>query len=170
MRQLFCLIIPLLVLVSGCQRESALPADPLGPETWLPLKVGDVTIEAQIVLTDAEQRKGLMYRDSLGDNRGMLFPYESPRQLSFWMANTRIPLDIGFFDETGLLCEVHRMVPFDTNRTVSKGRDLQYALEMNAGWFAGNGLFPGVRMDMQLLAEALRQRGANPERFGIETE
>ncbi|NDV62568.1 DUF192 domain-containing protein [Puniceicoccales bacterium CK1056] len=167
MRKLFCLILPMFFLFAGCQKEADTSVDPLGPEAWIALKVGDVTLEAQIVLTQAEQRKGLMYRDSLGENRGMLFPYDSPRQLAFWMANTRIPLDIGFFDETGLLCEVHRMVPFDTTRTVSRGKDLQYALEMNSGWFARNGLFPGVRMDMELLAEALRSRGKEPAEPGI---
>lgn len=132
------------------------------------MKLGDVAFEAQIVLTREEQRKGLMYRDSLPENSGMLFPYTSPRQLSFWMANTRIPLSIGFFDRTGLLLEIHHMVPFDTNRTTSYGDDMQYALEMNDGWFAANGLYPGQRLDLQLLAEALRQRGADPREFGLE--
>jgi uncharacterized membrane protein (UPF0127 family) len=170
MRTLVCLILPFLILLTGCGKEAQTATDPLGPEAWLPLKVGDVEIEAQIVLTQAEQRKGLMYRESLGENRGMLFPYDTPRQLAFWMANTRIPLDIGFFDDTGLLCEVHRMVPFDTTRTVSRGKDLQYALEMNSGWFAQNGLFPGVRMDLQLLAESLRARGKNPVELGIRAD
>jgi uncharacterized membrane protein (UPF0127 family) len=113
--------------ISGCNPDSALSANKLGPEAWLPLKLGEVTLEAQIVLTREEQRKGLMYRDSLPENSGMLFPYTSPRRLSFWMANTRIPLDIGFFDGTGLLLEIHHMVPFDTNRTTSHGDDIQYA-------------------------------------------
>lgn len=160
----------LLVLLCGCGPEAGPNPDPLGVEAWLPLQIGEVALEAQIVLTEAEQRKGLMHRDTLGENRGMLFPYPSPRRLSFWMANTRIPLDIGFFDATGLLCEVHRLVPFDTTPTPSKGSDLQFALEMNSGWFAHNGLFPGVRLDMELLKKALRLRGGDPKAFGLGDE
>jgi uncharacterized membrane protein (UPF0127 family) len=171
MRKLLCLLGPiLLTLLTACQKESDVQPDPLGPDAWLPLKVGNVSLESQIVLTQSEQRKGLMHRDTLGENQGMLFPYQSPRRLSFWMANTRIPLDIGFFDSTGLLCEVHRMVPFDTTPTQSKGTDLQFALEMNSGWFARNGLYPGVRMDMALLVDALRKRGQDPVDLRIKTE
>jgi hypothetical protein len=161
-----CFIIA--VLVSGCNRDSGSSADKLGPDAWIPLKLGDVAFEAQIVLTPEEQRKGLMYRDHLPENSGMLFPYPDPRRLSFWMANTRIPLSIGFFDGTGLLLEIHHMVPFDTNRTTSHGDDIQYALEMNDGWFSKNGLYPGQRLDMKLLADALRKRGADPKAFGID--
>jgi len=163
-------LLQLVILIAGCGRESVPPAAPLGPEAWLPLAIGAVAFEAQIALTASEQQRGLMHRDSLPENGGMLFPYPQPQQMSFWMANTRIPLDIGFFDASGLLLEVHRMVPYDTNPTRSRGRDLQFALEMNAGWFARNGLYPGQRMDTALLAEALRRRGADPRRYGLAAE
>lgn len=155
------------LLLCGCDPGPNTAFSPVGPDEWLPLRIGDVDLTAQIVLTESEQRKGLMYRDSLPENSGMLFPYASPRRLSFWMANTRIPLDIGYFDGTGLLLEVHRMVPFDTTPTPSRGTDMQFALEMNAGWFAGNGLYPGERMDMGLLVDALRRRGADPRVYGL---
>jgi uncharacterized membrane protein (UPF0127 family) len=154
-------------LLTACQPESTGADRPLGADAWLPLKIGEVELRAQIAISDAEQRKGLMYRDALPQDSGMLFPYTRPRQLSFWMANTRIPLDIGFFDATGLLVEVHRLVPFDTTPVQSRGRDLQFALEMDSGWFARNGLYPGQRLDMQVLAESLRRRGADPRAYGI---
>jgi len=151
----------------GCTPGPQEAAASLSVEEWLPLKIGAVEISAQIVLSREEQRKGLMYREALAPNSGMLFPYPGPRQLSFWMKNTKIPLDIGFFDESGLLMEVHRMVPFDTNRTTSNSREVQFALEMNTGWFSRNSLFPGQRLDMELLGKALLRRGADPGKFGI---
>jgi uncharacterized membrane protein (UPF0127 family) len=163
-----CLFLFLAITISGCKPDSGSSAEKLGPEAWLPMKLGEVPFEAQVVLTPEEQRKGLMHRDHLPENSGMLFPYPTPRRLSFWMANTRIPLSIGFFDGSGLLLEIHHMVPFDTNRTVSHGDDMHFALEMNDGWFARNGLYPGQRLDMPLLAEALRRRGADPDEFGID--
>lgn len=157
----------MMLFLAGCGRSGPDPGHALGPDAWLPMKIGDVTFEAQIAIKEAEQRKGLMRRDSLPENAGMLFPYPSPRRLSFWMANTRIPLDIGYFDSGGMLREVHRMVPFDTTPTASRGDDLQFALEMNRGWFAANGIYPGHRLDMKLLEEAILRRGADPGTYGI---
>lgn len=168
MQQRNVLLLLLLILcLSGCQDEDS-PRLPLGPESWLPLQVGKVPLEVQIVLTQEEQRKGLMYRESLPEEAGMIFTYQSPRRLSFWMANTRIPLSIGYFDAQGVLREIHHLVPFDTRPTASHSETIQYALEVNKGWFARHGLYPGEQLDLQLLAEGLRQRGADPRRFGLE--
>lgn len=164
----FAILLCSLVFLTGCSPAEKTPDIPLGADAWLPLRIGDVSLEAQIALTQSEQRQGLMHRDSLPENKGMLFPYQSPRRLSFWMSNTRIPLDIGFFDGTGTLLEIHRMVPYDTNSTASHADDLQFALEMNAGWFARNGLYPGEKMDLKLLSTAIRHRGADPRAFGLE--
>lgn len=160
-------LLPALLLPFTACRPAAGEPPPLGPEAWLPLAIGAVRFEAQIVLTPSEQQRGLMHRDSLPENGGMLFPYTQPRQMSFWMANTRIPLDIGFFDGKGMLLEVRRMVPFDTTHTRSRSADVQYALEMNAGWFSRNGIYPGEQLDLAALAGALQRRGAVPQRFGL---
>jgi len=157
---------PLLLTLSGCS-ETTPPPEPADATTWLPLAVGDVALEAQIALSQGEQQRGLMYRESLGENRGMLFPYPSPRRLSFWMANTSIPLDIGFFASDGRLLEVHRLHPFDTQPTPSRSDQVQFALEMNQGWFRRMGLRPGVTLDLDLLAAAMKRRGVNPADFGL---
>lgn len=148
--------------------DSSDASGPATVDTYLPLRINEVDLRAQIALSMAEQRKGLMHRESLPKDSGMLFPYRKARRLSFWMANTPLALDIGFFNSNGLLREVHRMAPFDTNRTTSTATDLRYALEMPAGWFSENDLYPGARLDLDLLAEALRRRGADPADFGLE--
>lgn len=163
-------LLVILLLFPGCNAGEEPSGPTAGPEVWLPLRIDAIPLSAQVVLTREEQRKGLMNRDSLPPDSGMLFPYLQPQRLSFWMANTRIPLDIGFFDREGLLREVHRLYPYDTTSTSSRRNDLQYALEMNAGWFSANGLYPGARLDPESLAEALRQRGADPRRFGLEMD
>lgn len=158
--------LPLLLTLSGCS-ETTPPPEPADATTWFPLAVGDVALEAQIALSQGEQQRGLMYRESLGENRGMLFPYPSPRRLSFWMANTSIPLDIGFFAQDGRLLEVHRLHPFDTQPTPSRSDQVQFALEMNQGWFRRMGLRPGATLDLDLLAAAIKRRGVNPADFGL---
>ena len=112
-------------------------------------------------------RKGLMYREVLAAENGMLFAYRRPQQGSFWMANTPLPLDIGFFNSEGVLLEVHRMVPYDTNKTRSRSNDVQYALEMNRGWYSSNSVFPGARLNLEDMAKALYGRGEDPRLFAL---
>jgi uncharacterized membrane protein (UPF0127 family) len=157
------------VALSGCNDEqtTSVEAQLAGVDAWLPLRINTVPIEVQIPISRTEMSRGLMYRESLPTDSGMLFPYTEPQQVAFWMANTPLPLDIGFFDSNGNLLEIHRMVPFDTTRTVSRSDQVRFALEMNRGWFASHQLFPGARLDMQLLARALAARGAEPADFGL---
>ncbi|MEX0324779.1 MAG: DUF192 domain-containing protein [Puniceicoccaceae bacterium] len=157
----------LLLILCACSPEEEQPTATVSIDAWLPLSVDDREIEVQVAITSAELRKGLMYRESLGTDQGMLFPYNQPQIMTFWMANTPIPLDIGFFDSEGVLIEIHRMYPFDTNRTVSRSEAAQFGLEMNRGWFASNGLFPGARLNLEQVSSALRQRGVNPRDYGL---
>ncbi len=148
---------------SGTDRQQeALPLS-----AWLPLSINDVSFEVQIPLTRAEQARGLMHREHLGTDRGMLFPYTNPQQMTFWMKDTLIPLDIGFFDANGVLREVYQMYPRDTRTIRSRRSDLHYALEMNQGWFRSNNIRAGAQLDMDQLAAALTARGANPSNFGL---
>jgi uncharacterized membrane protein (UPF0127 family) len=166
-KRLFKFLPLLLVFLVACSPED----EPMGMatvETWLPLSVEGATIETQVALTPVEMSKGLMHRESLGADQGMFFPYRRPQQMSFWMANTPIPLDIGFFDGEGVLMEIHRMYPYDTNRTRSRSFSAQFALEMNAGWYAKRGILPGARLDMEEVARVLRERGVDPRAYGID--
>lgn len=164
MPRLHLLFLPLLFLLAAC--EEPVPTIE-GVEKWLPLRIGSIDIKAQIALSPAEQQKGLMYRESLPQNSGMLFPYPRPRALSFWMANTPLPLDIAFFDANGILREIHRLMPYDRTPVRSHGDSLQFALEMPQGWFAAHGLFQGQQLDLDLLRDALSRRGADPASFGL---
>ncbi|MCD8481804.1 MAG: DUF192 domain-containing protein [Verrucomicrobia bacterium] len=160
------------ILFQGCGSGSKVEA-PVTPDadvhTWLPLELGGHNIEVQVAITHGEQRRGLMFRDSLGAHQGMLFVYRQPQAMSFWMANTRIHLDIGFFDVDGVLQEVHQMVAGDTTPTQSMGNNLSFALEMNRGWFAANNVSVGAQLDIGKLAQALRRRGVDPREFGLHT-
>ena len=107
------------------------------------LRVKGREIRAEIARAPEEMSRGLMYRRSLGKECGMLFPYETPRILSFWMKNTRIPLDIAFLDDGGRILQIGEMRPYDElSRTVSR-EPARYALEMNQGWFEENGVGVG---------------------------
>ncbi|MEZ5276171.1 MAG: DUF192 domain-containing protein [Opitutaceae bacterium] len=146
-----CLVLFLApLLVSACDPE------PVAKDAWFKLEIGAVAFEVQFAIDQATQARGLMYRESLGDNQGMLFISERPRRQSFWMRNTLIPLDIGFFTEDGTLREVYPMFPRDETKVVSRRDDIFYALEMNHGWFKANGVRTGDRLDTEAIQSARR--------------
>jgi uncharacterized membrane protein (UPF0127 family) len=83
------------------------------------------------------------------------------------MRNTPLPLDIGFFSRGGELKEIYTLLPFDENPIRSRSDALEFALEMNQGWFHDHGIKPGAALDLAALREALKARGLTPEDFGL---
>lgn len=162
---------------TACQPEKEASAQNAAPvaaaeatltaQDWIPLTIERITIRAQFAISPSEMARGLMHRKELAENDGMLFVYDKPRQMSFWMKNTPLPLDIGFFSADGVLREVYRMFPYDTTTVSSVSNEIQFALEMNQGWFAKNGLKPGARLSMEQLKEGLRQRGYDLKKYGL---
>jgi hypothetical protein len=134
---------------------------------WFAIKVGEETVQMQLAVFPAEMERGLMQRRDLGRDQGMLFIYGTPTQMSFWMRNTPLPLDIGFFSPEGELKEVYALRPYDEATIRSQGTRLQFALEMNQGWFHQNGIRPGATIDLAALRAALIARGATPGDFGL---
>lgn len=107
------------------------------------LRVGTTELAVEIADTPEERAQGLMYRDHLADDRGMLFVYPDAQERRFWMKNTRIPLSIAFLDPAGTILSIADMKPLDTNTTPS-GAPAMYALEVNKGWFAAHGVTVGT--------------------------
>jgi uncharacterized membrane protein (UPF0127 family) len=150
----------------GCTSHNSTQAR-MTVRDFIPLQIGGVSTRAQIAISDSEQAKGLMFRNGIGEGESMLFPYQKPQRMSFWMNNVPFPLSIGFFDTHGNLLEIRRMLPNDVRTVTSASDRVQYALEVPDGWFARAGVKVGAKMDMQQLADALRARGERPEDYGI---
>ncbi|NOR62552.1 MAG: DUF192 domain-containing protein [Rhodobacteraceae bacterium] len=104
-------------------------------ENTIELRQNGVQAEFSIELAikPEEQAQGLMFRESMPQFNGMLFINERPRQVSFWMKNTLISLDILFIDATGVVKTIkHSATPLDTT-AIPGGDDIQYVLEINGG-------------------------------------
>ena len=109
-----------------------------------------VALHVELAVKPEQKSMGLMERRRLADDAGMLFVYDStqPPDAGFWMYRTRIPLDIAFADSTGVIRSIRAMVPCPTE--VAQGCPsytpdvrYQYALEVNAGYFARHGIAVG---------------------------
>jgi uncharacterized membrane protein (UPF0127 family) len=94
-----------------------------------------------------EQSQGLKYVRQLPEMSGMLFKYQSPRHLSFWMQDTYLPLDIAFIDENGKIVKTERMIPMST-RSVTSGTPCVMALEVPAGTLSKVGGIVGKKVNI----------------------
>ena len=110
------------------------------------ITVGSNQVKVEVAANGTHRALGLMHRDSMPEEQGMLFIYPDSAPRSFWMKNTRIPLSIAFADRSGKIVRIADMAPFDTNRTQSL-YPAKYALEMNQGWFESHTVGPGDRLD-----------------------
>jgi uncharacterized protein len=101
---------------------------------------------AEIAATVPTRTTGLMNRFSLQPDHGMLFVFDAPQPLAFWMKNTYVPLSIAFIARDGRIINIEDMAPQTENTHPSRGLAL-YALEMKKGWFAERGIAAGARVD-----------------------
>jgi uncharacterized membrane protein (UPF0127 family) len=135
-----------LVWAAGCeQRHDPAASDAFGlPRAQL--QIGDASVDAEIANTPTSSERGLMYRSSMAENHGMLFVFDNPRKANFWMKNTKIPLSIAYLDETGIILEIKSMKPYDETVVPSSTDHVEYALEMNEGWFGQHGIVAGRKV------------------------
>lgn len=159
----FCFLVLFVGIFFGCAKTAE--EDSLPHSAWFPIRLGGETIEVQVAHLPREISRGLMYRTSLGQDRGMLFFYDGPKAMSFWMRNTSIALDIGFFTADGVLREIYPMYPMDERAVKSRREDLIMAIEMNQGWYAKSGVGVGAELDMTVIRECLLQRGVEASRI-----
>ena len=110
------------------------------------LRVAGIPITVEIADDPATRSRGLMERDSLPQDHGMLFVYSEEQVLSFWMRNTRIPLDIAFIDGNGVIVDIQGMEPHDEESRLSR-QPAMYALEMSRDWFEEHGVRVGDRVE-----------------------
>jgi len=103
-------------------------------------------LDVEIAATPEKQALGLMYRTSLPDTKGMLFPHKEPREMSMWMRNTYIPLDMVFINADGTVHRIEaRTEPF-SERIISSGGPVAAVLEIAGGAAERIGLKPGDKV------------------------
>ena len=110
----------------------------------------------EIADTPESRAQGLMYREAMAPDAGMLFVYEKPTHPSFWMENTLIPLDMIFVDATGVVTRVHDSAQPLDRTPIDGGPGVQYVLEINGGVSKQLGIKPGDKVEHALFKFAGR--------------
>lgn len=109
----------------------------------IPLTAGIHVIRAEVAATPSERSKGLMFRQALGPNQGMVFLFDEDDRQCMWMKNTLIPLSVAFIGPDGKVINVEEMAA-QTEDNHCAAKPARYALEMSAGWFAKHGIKAGA--------------------------
>ena len=132
----------LVLLLLGCADASTVSEHGLPLET---IRVGNQEITVEVAADPASRQRGLMHRESMPEDHGMLFIFPAVQPLSFWMKNTLLPLSIAYADADGVIVRIADMTPHSLE-AVPSGRAALYALEMNQGWFRKRGVGLGDRL------------------------
>lgn len=106
------------------------------------LTAGFHRIEAEVAASDRHRQLGLMNRQTMPAQRGMLFVFPQDNTHCMWMRNTLLPLSVAFIDAEGRIINIEDMAPQTEDNHCAR-RPARYALEMNRGWFAQRGLAAG---------------------------
>jgi uncharacterized membrane protein (UPF0127 family) len=107
---------------------------------------GEHRFTVEVAATPEQQERGLMFVRSLAPDRGMIFPYDPPQQVSFWMKNTLIPLDMIFIRADGTIARIATAKPLDET-PVPGGEPIAAVLEIAGGRAAELGIRAGDRVE-----------------------
>jgi len=129
--------------------------DSVNPEALVTFQAEqEVSFKCEVADTTSERSQGLMDRETLAQDAGMLFVFENPQNVTFWMKNTLIPLDIVFIDESGKVVNIAQANPepgvADSDLTrYSSDRPVKWVLEVNQGLCANNLIMPGTQISIE---------------------
>jgi uncharacterized membrane protein (UPF0127 family) len=128
------------IKLSGCFNHA-----PQNGLPTVPMKIGEKTFEIEIANTQDQRMTGLMRRDSMPSDHGMIFVFRTEQDWSFYMKNTRIPLDLLFIDAGGTIRSIHKLKPYDLT-SVTSPNAVKYAIELNEDAAAKAGAKVGQRV------------------------
>ena len=126
----------------GAQPPVRFEQEPL----WIETAEERLEFQVEIAATSAQRSQGLMFRDHLAADGGMLFDFERPRPVTMWMRNTLISLDMLFVREDGRISRIVTETEPLSDRTIASGGPVRAVLELRGGRAAELGIRPGDRL------------------------
>ncbi len=161
-RTVFLIVLFGVTILTGCTPSQNAPAGQALEE----VRIKGVTFKLELALTPEERAQGLMGRNQIAEDGGMLFVFPDnqhyPAELSFWMKNCLVPIDLIFLDPAGRIVAIHEMEPPPADTpdrelaVYASGAPAQYAIELKGGRAATLGLRVGETIALRF-GELLKQ-------------
>jgi len=129
--------------LAGCRSNAPARVKTQEKPNQVEMMMGETRVTLEVADDSDTRRQGLMFRDSLLPDHGMLFVFPYEGIYPFWMKNTKIPLSIAFINSADEIVGISQMQPFDTTTMHMPFRPFQYAIEMEQGWFRAHGVKKG---------------------------
>jgi len=160
-------------LLAGCNHSQDSAPPPPPPFNEMPLAtqaqpklptvklyLGAETLDAEKALTERQQMTGMMFRTNIQDTDAMIFVFQQPLQVAFWMKNCPESISAAYIDPNGVIQEIHHLEKNDTNSVVAASANIQYVLETSEGWFGRHNVNTGmvIRTEKGSLQETFFQR------------
>lgn len=142
----FSLCLGLGLTLGGMALTAATPAAAQEKFPVAQLNAGMYLIQAEVAVSEAQREQGLMFREKMGPNQGMLFLFDAPAGICMWMKNTILPLSVAFLDADYRIVNIEDMKP-QTTTSHCAAKPALYALEMNLGWFKQKNIKPGMTIE-----------------------
>jgi uncharacterized protein len=149
---------------TACKKNASESGSVISPKTVAPataskpsgqqgnlhkLYVDSSTVWIEIADNEATRQQGLMWREAMPPDQGMLFVFPAAERQSFWMRNTYLPLDIAFIDANWKITDIHHMQPLIDTVYYNSSVPVPYALEVNQGWFAKHKVQVGDKIRLE---------------------
>jgi len=144
-------------LLAGCKNSQDAAPPPPPPSAQIPeameaqpklptvkLYLGAEALDAEQALTPREQMTGMMFRSNIQDTDAMIFVFQQPFQVAFWMKNCPESISAAYIDPSGVIQEIHHLEKNDTNSVVAASSNIQYVLETSDGWFGRHNVNVGM--------------------------
>lgn len=130
---------------SDSSRNLVKPLDEVWRVVFHNARGKEIVLECEVARSEKDKERGLMFRKFLGKNRGMIFVYNKPHEMNFWMQNTHVPLSIAYVHEKLFISSIHDMKPMSLD-IIGSEIPVLYAVEANQGWFKSNEILTGNRI------------------------
>jgi len=141
-----CALLFLGLPVASAQDAASGPTEPL----TIASRAGRHTFAVEVMRTDAERSRGLMYRRTMAPDHGMLFDFQAVAPVAMWMKNTYLPLDMVFIRADGTIARVATGTEPLSTKVIPSGEAVLSVLELNAGTTARLGIHAGDRVEHDL--------------------